>query len=118
MKRISIGSPDPDPTESATAAPSPSDSASDRPRWSGVRDPTLTEKPGPHHLTVRFAGDEIHAGDADTGSFVVKKEDTALELSVEGEDDDKKVVARACPTSTHPLTASPTGQSTSTPTAS
>lgn len=56
--------------------------------------PTLGEKPGAHQLTVRYAGDENHAGDVDTASFMVENEDTDLELSAVGEDDDKKVLAR------------------------
>ncbi|MGH2755713.1 MAG: carboxypeptidase-like regulatory domain-containing protein, partial [Actinomycetota bacterium] len=56
--------------------------------------PTLEEKPGPHHLTVRFVGDNEHVGDADTISFVVAKEDTDLELSVQGAGNDKTLDAR------------------------
>ncbi|MGH2807852.1 MAG: S8 family serine peptidase [Actinomycetota bacterium] len=54
--------------------------------------PTLTEKPGPHQLTVRYAGDDDHAGDADTVSFVVDKEDSALALT-ETKGKDKALVA-------------------------
>lgn len=56
--------------------------------------PTLEEKPGPHQLTVRFGGDQEHARDAETMSFVVANEDSDLELSVHGEDDDKTLKAR------------------------
>ncbi|MGH2749119.1 MAG: S8 family serine peptidase [Actinomycetota bacterium] len=56
--------------------------------------PTLDEKPGSYELTVTYAGDDDHQGSSDTVSFVVDKEDTALELTVQGEDDDKRVEAR------------------------
>lgn len=56
--------------------------------------PNLEEKPGPYQLTARFAGGDRHAGAADTRSFVVEKEDSALELWVQGEDDAKILRAR------------------------
>jgi uncharacterized repeat protein (TIGR01451 family) len=56
--------------------------------------PTLEEKPGPYQLTVRFAGDDDHAGDADTTAFVVEKEDSATELSVKGQGNSKTLEAR------------------------
>jgi hypothetical protein len=55
--------------------------------------PALEEKPGLYQVTVRFAGDDGRAGDADTTSFVVEKEDTALTLTVEGDDEDRRVRA-------------------------
>ncbi|HWL66551.1 MAG TPA: GH92 family glycosyl hydrolase, partial [Actinomycetota bacterium] len=56
--------------------------------------PTLEEKPGFYQLTVRFGGDDAHEGDADTTPFVVEKEDTDLTLTVEGDDEDRRVRAR------------------------
>ena len=56
--------------------------------------PTLEEKPGPHQLTVRFVGDDEHAGDAATMSFVIAREDLELELSVHGGGNDKTLMAR------------------------
>jgi len=56
--------------------------------------PTLTETPGPHQLTVRFAGDDDHAPSADGTAFVVDKEDSTLELTVEGKGSNRTVTAR------------------------
>jgi len=46
--------------------------------------PTLSEKPGPKQLTVRFAGTDDHLGSADVAVFVVDQEDTALDLTAAG----------------------------------
>jgi hypothetical protein len=56
--------------------------------------PTLEERPGSYRLTVSFAGDDGHAEDAATTSFVVEKEDTDLTLTVEGDGEGRKVRAR------------------------
>lgn len=60
----------------------------------GVVTPTLDEKPGAYQLTVRSAGDGKHVASSDTTGFVVDREESALVLTVEGEDDTKRVVAR------------------------
>ena len=56
--------------------------------------PTLTERPGAHQLTVRFAGDDMRAGSADATVFVVEKEDTALEMQAQGQGNKKTLTAR------------------------
>ena len=43
---------------------------------------SLEEAPGPHQLMVRYAGDETREASADTASYVVEREDAALELTV------------------------------------
>jgi hypothetical protein len=56
--------------------------------------PMLEEKPGPHQLTVRFTGDTEHAGDADTTTFVVDREDSDTELTVSGQGKNRTLTAR------------------------
>lgn len=56
--------------------------------------PTLDEHPGSHQLTATYPGSEDFESSSDTTGFVVEQEDSATELTVEGEDDDKRVVAR------------------------
>jgi hypothetical protein len=56
--------------------------------------PTLTETPGPHQLTVRYARDADHAASADTIAFIVDKEDSDLELTIEGKGNKRTLTAR------------------------
>jgi Tol biopolymer transport system component len=56
--------------------------------------PILDEKPGPHQLTVRYAGDDARGGSADATTFVVDKEDTDLELTVAGNGNNRTLKAR------------------------
>lgn len=46
--------------------------------------PVLEEQPGPYQVTVHYGGDDTYLASADTHSFVVDKEDTTLELIVQG----------------------------------
>ena len=55
---------------------------------------TVTERPGPHQLTVRYQGDSNLSGAADISTFVVDKEDTTLELRVEGKGGKRRMIAR------------------------
>jgi hypothetical protein len=56
--------------------------------------PTLTERPGPYQLTVRFDGDKAYEPAADTTTFVVEKRETVIELVVEGRGNDQSLEAR------------------------
>lgn len=56
--------------------------------------PTLSEKPGVFQLIVRYAGDDDFEGSADTTAFVVDREDTDLNLRVEGKGKERTVSAR------------------------
>ncbi|HJR44589.1 MAG TPA: S8 family serine peptidase [Actinomycetota bacterium] len=57
-------------------------------------DATLTERPGPHQLTVRYEGEGSQLGAADTTAFVIDKEDTALVLAVDGKGGKRRLSAR------------------------
>lgn len=56
--------------------------------------PTLTEKPGDYDLTVRFEGNESYGASEETARFVVEREDTELDLVVEGRGPDTTMKAR------------------------
>lgn len=56
--------------------------------------PVLDENPGPHQLTVRFAGDNAHRPSSNTTAFVVDKEDTNLDLAVDGRGSNRTLTAR------------------------
>jgi outer membrane protein assembly factor BamB len=56
--------------------------------------PRLEEAPGPYQLTVRYVGDDDRVGSADTSTYIVDKEDTDLELTVEGAGNKRTVIAR------------------------
>jgi len=56
--------------------------------------PSLSERPGLHQVMVRFDGNVSHAGHVDTASFIVEKEDTKIELKVEGQGNSKILSAR------------------------
>ena len=56
--------------------------------------PTLQEKPGSHQLTVRYAGSENHAASADTTTFIIEREDTTTELTVDGNGNKRTLTAR------------------------
>lgn len=55
---------------------------------------TLTERPDAYQLAVSYDGDESHASSGDTIGFVVDKEDTVVELTVEGRGNDRVVRAQ------------------------
>lgn len=55
--------------------------------------PTLEETPGTYQLTVRYAGDDDLVGSADTSTYIVEKEDTDLELRVEGSGNKRALTA-------------------------
>lgn len=56
--------------------------------------PTLEERPGPYQLTVRFAGDDNYDASSDMTSFVVEKEDSVLEFTVEGNGKNRTLMVR------------------------
>ena len=56
--------------------------------------PTISEQPGAHQLTVRYAGNDEYLGSADTTLFVVDKEDTTTELTASGNGRDSALHAR------------------------
>ena len=56
--------------------------------------PTLTEKPGPYQLTVRYDGDDERAPSVSTTGFVVASEDSDTELTVEGTGNEMSFKAR------------------------
>jgi hypothetical protein len=55
--------------------------------------PRLNEAPGAYHLTVRFDGNDDHAGSADITPFVVQTEDTQMELGIEGTGSKRRLIA-------------------------
>lgn len=56
--------------------------------------PTLSEQPGSHQLTVRYAGSDDHEPSSDTTAFVVDKEDSATTLTVSGKGKHRTLTAR------------------------
>lgn len=56
--------------------------------------PILEESPGSYRLTVRFRASDHHEASSDGKDFTVEKEDTATELAVEGEGEDRTLTAR------------------------
>lgn len=56
--------------------------------------PTLEEIPGPYQLTVRFAGTDAYEASVDTTIFIVDKEDSDTELTVEGKGNKRSLTAR------------------------
>lgn len=56
--------------------------------------PQLTERPGTYQVTARYAGSGAYDPSADTTAFIIEREDTIVELSVEGKGTNRALTAR------------------------
>ena len=55
--------------------------------------PTLDERPGPHQVTVSFAGNDLYDASSRTTSLDIAKEDSDSELTIKGSGNNRTVTA-------------------------